>query len=420
MKGEIALFEERIIDTKLRKMFHNCFYNSLDTTVEYLPNEEVYMLTGDIPAMWLRDSSASVIQYIDFAKDDKDVYNLIKGLIKRQFFYIEVDPYANSFNKEPNGNGHKDDEGLRTPYTWERKFEIDSLCYPVWLLYRLYKVTGDKSLLSPRFVKIANIIMDTFITEQHHHERSPYMHYRPGEKEGFNIPNHGKGGEVAYTGMIWSGYRPSDDACKYGYFVPGNMFAVVILRELEELFLEINEKELSFKARALKEEIDEGIKKYGIINHPEFADIYAFEVDGLGNYLLMDDANVPSLLSIPYFGYADSADPIYQNTRNYCLSFSNPYYFEGKCLKGIGSPHTDEGYVWHIGVTLQALTSSSEKEKKELIEMVEKSDADTYYTHEGVDKDDPTRFTRGWFAWSNSLFAYLLLQEKDLIIGEKA
>ncbi len=420
MKGEIALFEERIIDTKLRKMFHNCFYNSLDTTVEYLPNEEVYMLTGDIPAMWLRDSSASVIQYIDFAKDDKDVYNLIKGLIKRQFFYIEVDPYANSFNKEPNGHGHKDDEGLRTPYTWERKFEIDSLCYPVWLLYRLYKVTGDKSLLSPRFVKIANIIMDTFITEQHHHERSDYMHYRPGEKEGFNIPNHGKGGEVAYTGMIWSGYRPSDDACKYGYFVPGNMFAVVILRELEELFLEINEKELALKAKTLKEEIDEGIEKYGIINHSEFGDIYAFEVDGLGNYLLMDDANVPSLLSIPYFGYADIADPIYKNTRNYCLSFSNPYYFEGKYLKGIGSPHTDEGYVWHIGVTLQALTSSSEKEIKELIEMVKRSDAGTNYTHEGVDKDNPNNYTRSWFAWSNSLFAYLLLQEKDLIIGEKA
>ncbi len=420
MKGEIALFEERIIDTKLRKMFHNCFYNSLDTTVEYLPNEEVYMLTGDIPAMWLRDSSASVIQYIDFAKDDKDVYNLIKGLIKRQFFYIEVDPYANSFNKEPNGNGHKDDEGLRTPYTWERKFEIDSLCYPVWLLYRLYKVTGDKSLLSPRFVKIANIIMDTFITEQHHHERSDYMHYRPGEKEGFNIPNHGKGGEVAYTGMIWSGYRPSDDACKYGYFVPGNMFAVVILRELEELFLEINEKELALKAKTLKEEIDDGIEKYGIINHPEFGDIYAFEVDGLGNYLLMDDANVPSLLSIPYFGYAEATESIYKNTRNYCLSFSNPYYFEGKCLKGIGSPHTDEGYVWHIGVTLQALTSSSEKEKKELIEMVKRSDAGTNYTHEGVDKDNPNNYTRSWFAWSNSLFAYLLLQEKDLIIGEKA
>ncbi len=420
MKGEITLFEERIVDEKLRKMFHNCFYNSLDTTVEYLPNEEVYMLTGDIPAMWLRDSSASVIQYIDFAKDDKDVYNLIKGLIKRQFFYIEVDPYANSFNKEPNGHGHKDDEGLRTPYTWERKFEIDSLCYPVWLLYRLYKVTGDKSLLSPRFVKIANIIMDTFITEQHHHERSDYMHYRPGEKEGFNIPNHGKGGEVAYTGMIWSGYRPSDDACKYGYFVPGNMFAVVILRELEELFLEINEKELALKAKTLKEEIDEGIEKYGIINHPEFGDIYAFEVDGLGNYLLMDDANVPSLLSIPYFGYADATDPIYKNTRNYCLSFSNPYYFEGKYLKGIGSPHTEEGYVWHIGVTLQALTSSSEKEKKELIEMVKRSDAGTNYTHEGVDKDNPNNYTRSWFAWSNSLFAYLLLQEKDLIIGEKA
>lgn len=419
MKREIADLESRIGDEKLKKMFHNCFFNTLDTTLEYLDDGEVYMLTGDIPAMWLRDSSASVIQYIDFAKDDQDVFNLIKGLIKRQFFYIEVDPYANSFNKEPNGAGHQGDEGLRTPYTWERKFEIDSLCYPMWLLYRLYKVTGDQSLLSPRFVEISKIIIDTFKKEQRHHELSSYYHYRPGEKEGFNIPNHGKGGPVGYTGMIWSGYRPSDDACKYGYFLPGNMFAVVALRRMHELLSVIKEDELAAEALTLAQEIDEGIRKYGTVEHPKYGKIFVYETDGLGNYLLMDDANVPGLLSIPYFEYLNASDEIYQNTRRYCLSADNPYYFEGKVLKGIGSPHTPSGYVWHIGVTLQALTSSDKEEIKSLIEMVRDSDAGTYYTHEGVDKDNPEIYTRSWFAWSNSLFSYLLLKEKDLIVGGK-
>lgn len=417
MKKDIASFEATISDSKLRTMFHNCFFNTLDTTVEYLDNGEVYMLTGDIPAMWLRDSSASVMQYIEFANKDKDVFNLMRGLIKRQFFYIEVDPYANSFNRDPNGHGHKADEGLRTPYTWERKFEIDSLCYPIWLIHRLYKVSNDKSLLDQQFVKVCKIIMDVFKKEQKHHELSDYYHYREGEKEGFNIPNHGKGGEVNYTGMIWSGYRPSDDACKYGYFIPGNMFAVVALRYMQELLKVIKEDDLCKEAKTLEEEVNAGINKYGIIDHPKYGRIYAYETDGLGNYLLMDDANVPSLLSIPYFKYVDADNEIYQNTRKYCLSKDNPYYFEGKVLKGIGSPHTPNGYVWHIGVVLEALTSNNKDEIKELINMVKNSDAGTNYTHEGVYKDDATIFTRSWFAWSNSLFAYLILKSKDIING---
>ncbi len=417
MKKEISDFESKISNIKLREMFHNCFFNTLDTTVEYLNNGEVYMLTGDIPAMWLRDSSASVMQYIDFAKTDSDVFNLIKGLIKRQFFYIEIDPYANSFNKEPNGNGHKDDEGLRTPYTWERKFEIDSLCYPIWLLYRLYEVSGDKSLLNEQFVKISKIIMDVFKKEQKHHELSDYYHYRNGEKDGFNIPNHGKGGDVKYTGMIWSAYRPSDDACKYGYFIPGNMFAVATLRHMQKLLKVINEEELILEVKKLEKEINDGINKYGIYEHKKHGKIFAYETDGLGNYLLMDDANVPSLLSIPYFEYLTSDDEIYQNTRKYCLSFDNPYYFEGKIIKGIGSPHTPNGYVWHIGVVLEALTSNNKDEILKLIDMVLNSDAGTLYTHEGIYKDDATIFTRSWFAWSNSLFAYLILKSKDLLVG---
>lgn len=417
MKEKIVIFEKQITNEKLRKMFHNCFYNTLDTTIEFLDNDEVYLVTGDIPAMWLRDSSASVIQYLDFVNIDEDIFKLIKGLIKRQFFYINVDPYTNAFNKEPNGAGHKDDYGLRTPFTWERKFEIDSLCYPIWLIYSLYNSTKDITLLDDLFVRTCKTIMNVFKKEQNHHELSDYYHYRDGEKEGFNIPNHGKGGEIKQTGMIWSGYRPSDDACKYGFFIPGNMFAVVILGYMSELLKEINQNELSDEALKLRKEVDDGIKKYSIFNHYKYGKIYAYETDGLGNYLLMDDANVPSLLSIPYFKYADIEDEIYQNTRRYCLSFDNDYYYEGEVIKGIGSPHTPSGYVWHIGVALQALTTNDEQERKELIYMILNSDADTLFTHEGVYKDDDKIFTRSWFAWSNSLFAYLILDSKNIVCG---
>lgn len=417
MKEKIVIFEKQITNEKLRKMFHNCFYNTLDTTIEFLDNDEVYLVTGDIPAMWLRDSSASVIQYLDFVNIDEDIFKLIKGLIKRQFFYINVDPYTNAFNKEPNGAGHKDDHGLRTPFTWERKFEIDSLCYPIWLIYSVYNSTKDITLLDDLFVITCKTIMNVFKKEQNHHELSDYYHYRDGEKEGFNIPNHGKGGEIKQTGMIWSGYRPSDDACKYGFFIPGNMFAVVILGYMSELLKEINQNELSDEALKLREEVDDGIKKYSIFNHYKYGKIYAYETDGLGNYLLMDDANVPSLLSIPYFKYADIEDEIYQNTRRYCLSFDNDYYYEGEVIKGIGSPHTPSGYVWHIGVALQALTTNDEQERKELIDMILNSDADTLFTHEGVYKDDDKIFTRSWFAWSNSLFAYLILDSKNIVCG---
>lgn len=417
MKETIASFEETIKSDKLKRLFDNCFYNALDTTIEYLDDGSVYMLTGDIPAMWLRDSSASVLQYIEFAKEDEDVFNLIKGLIKRQFFYISIDPYANSFNRDPNGHGHTQDEGERTPYTWERKFEIDSLCYPIWLIYKLYKVTGRKEILDSEFVKTCKIIIDVFKKEQKHHELSDYYHYREGERDGFNIPNHGHGGDIKYTGMIWSGYRPSDDACKYGYFIPGNMFAVVALKRATELLKVIGEDDLAKVASDLAIEVDNGIKQYGIINHEKYGEIYAYEVDGLGNYLLMDDANVPSLLSIPCFEYEDKNSAIYKNTRKYCLSFDNPYYFEGKVLKGIGSPHTPKGYVWHMGIVLEALTSGNNEDVIRIIKIVMNSDNDTYYTHEGINKDDQSEFTRSWFAWSNSLFSYLILKSKNIING---
>jgi len=415
MNSEIEQFENSISNKKLKETFQNCFYDTLKHSISYLDKDNVYIITGDIPAMWLRDSSASVVQYIGFAKDDEDVRKMLVGLLNRDYFYIGIDPYSNSFNLKPDFAGHKEDEGLRTPYTWERKFEIDSLCYPIWLQYKLYKSVGSKEVIPSSFIPTCRTILKVFSTEQRHSELSKYFHYRPGEKEEFCIPNRGKGGEDKYTGMIWSGYRPSDDACKYSYFIPGNMFAVVILKMMSEMLMDLSESELASEALRIGKEVEGGIRKYGIYHSDKFGDIYAYETDGNGNYTLMDDANVPSLLSIPYFGYESCNMPIYKNTRAYCLSESNPFFFKGEVLTGIGSPHTPKGFVWPMGMILQALTTDSDEEKKSILQMLLNSDDNTCLMHEGINKDNQKDYTRPWFTWCNSLFSYFLLSNKDLI-----
>jgi hypothetical protein len=252
-------------------------------------------------------------------------------------------------------------------------------------------------------------IVDLFRVEQHHMEQSPYSFTRNNGIATDSIRNNGRGMPVNYTGMIWSGFRSSDDACDFHYNIPGNMFAVVALRQMQE-FAEwvFRDMALLQELKDLEAEVDHGIQLYGIYRHPEFGPIYAYETDGFGNYCLMDDAGTPGLMSIPYLGYVTADDPIYQNTRRFALSKENPFYYEGKVAKGIGSPHTPPDYIWHMGLSMQGLTAQSAEEKLEIIRMLEATDADTGYMHEGFHADDPTIFTRKWFAWSNSLFSQLV------------
>jgi meiotically up-regulated gene 157 (Mug157) protein len=171
-----------------------------------------------------------------------------------------------------------------------------------------------------------------------------------------------------------------------------------------------DDTKLEVEYRSLACEIDDGIRKHGIYDHSKFGQIYAYEVDGLGNILLMDDANSPSLLSAPYIGYCGKDDEIYQNTRRFILSYENPWYFEGEVAKGIGSPHTGYDKIWHISLAMQALTSDNKEEIEKCLEMIKNSHAGTYLMHESFNKDDAEDFTRPWFAWANSLFAELLIR----------
>ncbi len=400
---------------KLAKLYRNCYPNTLETATEFMPDGSVFVLTGDIPAMWLRDSTAEVSHYIPLAKENDDIRNIIKGVIKRQRMYISLEPYANAYKKEPNDHKEFNDFPENHPIVWERKYEIDSLCYPVRLAYLYWKATGDNDILGEDFLESTKTTVNLWKTEQHHFEKSPYRFTRKNCPEQDTIHNNGMGNPVDYTGMTWSGFRPSDDACRYGYLVASNMFAVVVLGYLKEMLKAAypDEKELIANCVALKSDIEKGISEFAVVEHEKYGKIYACEVNGKGDYFLFDDANVPSLLSAPYLGFCAYDDEIYLNTRRFILSKDNPYYYEGKFGKGVGSPHTPEGYVWHIALSMQGLSSDSADEIREILHILETTDGDTGYMHEGFDANDPNKFTRSWFSWSCALFAELVEKAVD-------
>ena len=391
----------------LAPLVSRCFLNTMETTVKQLEDGSYFVITGDIPAMWLRDSAAQVRPYVQFAGEDRELQEILEGIIAKQAAFVCMDPYANAFNESANGAGHKDDTVLND-HVWERKYEVDSLCAPLYLGYHYWKTTGIRRIFTESYYEMIAAIVKTFQTEQDH-GKSEYYFQRHNCEKTDTLPNGGRGTAVKVTGMTWSGFRPSDDCCELGYLIPSNMMAVKAMEFADEICRECyGESELAGKCRVLSGEIRRGIERYGVVEHPKYGRIYAYETDGLGRYNLMDDANSPSLLSMPYLGYCDREDPVYQNTRRFILSADNPYYFQGSIARGVGSPHTPEGYVWHIGIIMQALTSVNRGEIEACLDMLAQTHAGTNYMHESFDPSDPEVYSRPWFAWANTLFAELL------------
>ena len=394
---------------KAVEVFEQCFLNTLQTTTRWLEDGSAFVFTGDIPAMWLRDSSAQVKHYLPYCGQDETLRRLIVGLIRRQTQYILIDPYANAFNQQPNGHGHGEDQTEQNPWVWERKYEIDSLCYPVQLAYLYWRQSGSVEVFDGDFLRAMRTILALWRREQRHGEMSPYRFARTDCPDSDTLRNDRRGMPVNYTGMTWSGFRPSDDACQFHYLVPANMFAVVVLGYMAAIARDIYaDAELEASATALQREIEYGIHTYGMVAHSRFGKMYAYETDGFGNYNLMDDANVPSLLSIPYLGYTRADDPVYQNTRRFLLSEENPHYHRGSHAQGIGSAHTPPRHIWPMGLTMQALTSDDAVEIEGLLDMLLRTDAGTGFMHESFHCDDPAVYTRAWFGWANSLFCELV------------
>ncbi|WP_343664668.1 glycoside hydrolase family 125 protein [Chryseobacterium mucoviscidosis] len=410
----IKTIKKSIADEELAWMFENCFPNTLDTTVKFYQKNNkpyTYVITGDIDAMWLRDSSAQVYPYLSLANEDEKLKNLLKGVINKQVECVLLDSYANAFFNDANKVSEwKDDSTQMKPGIHERKWEIDSLCYVMRLSYNYWKITGDSSIFDVEWKKGMLLILQTFKEQQRKDSKGPYKFQRSNGNPLDTQFAGGYGNPTKKVGLIHSMFRPSDDATFYPFLISSNMFAVVSLRETAEIFSEIFKDENTVaQFKNLAEEVDEAIQKYAVLNHPEAGKIYALEIDGFGNALFMDDANVPNLLSIPYLGYRSKEDEIYENTRKFSLSKANPWFSEGKFAKGIGGPHIGEHKIWPLGLIMQALTTDDNEEIVSCLKMLKATHAGTGFIHESFDIDNPKDFTRSWFAWANTLFGELIL-----------
>lgn len=410
MKELLAEDCSYIRDEMIEKIYVNCFKNTWETTLTIEEGETTYVITGDIPAMWLRDSSLQVLPYLRLL-DDSIVRRAIKGLVLKQAEQVLIDPYANAFNKNGDYSCFSKDHTKMGAYIWERKYEADSLAFPMLLLEEYYKRTKDTEIFTDNVIKAIHTAVDTWTVEQRHSEKSQYLFQRDSELSTETLQNNGKGTTVKYTGMTWSGFRPSDDACTYHYLIPSNMLVVCALQGLSQLLID---KEILEKATQLAEKIKQGIYRYGIVRHPKYGEIFAYETDGLGNHNLMDDANLPSLLGAAWYGFCDKQDSIYQNTRKFILSRENPCFFEGKYAEGIGSPHTPDGNVWPIAMIVQGLTAEHKEEQMKILKMLCDTTAGKDYMHESFCVDDPGSYTREWFAWANAMFSLLVISYYEL------
>lgn len=415
VEAQIKRVKGLLKNPKLAWMFENCFPNTLDTTVHYRKDKdgknETFVYTGDIHAMWLRDSGAQVWPYVQLAGSDKHLKDLVEGVIRQQFKLINIDPYANAFNDGPTGGEWQKDLTDMKPEVHERKWEIDSLCYPIRLAYEYWKVTGDASIFDNEWLKAINNILETFVAQQRKENVGPYRFQRRTERQLDTLNNDGLGSPVKPVGLIVSCFRPSDDATMLQFLVPSNYFAVSSLRKAAEILRTVNKDEATAsRCIALADEVQQALDKYAVYDHPEFGKIYAFEVDGFGNHNLMDDSNAPSLLSLPYLSDIDVNDPIYQNTRRFVWSDSNPYFFKGKAGEGIGGPHIGYDMVWPMSLIMKALTSTDDQEIAQCVRMLMDTDNETGFMHESFHKDNPAKFTREWFAWQNTLFGELILK----------
>lgn len=401
-----------IADDDIRRMFMQCFPNTLDTTVYHSNHEnrpDTFVVTGDIPAMWLRDSVNQVWPYLRFMAKDDEIKKLFIGLIHRQALCVISDPYANAFKREM----HDD-----TVEVFERKYELDSLAAFFRLSGGYYEETKDTSPFDDKWLQAVEKALEVIHIEQNtlnkdNHElmfqfKTHGGHLHPAVRlSGYGYPSK-------RCGLSRCVFRPSDDETVFPYLIPANAMTVVNLRKMKPILEELGATDTLKRSHIIADQIADGITNWGIVQHKEFGDVYAFEVDGFGSNCIMDDPNIPSLLSLPYLGYCDLNDETYQNTRKLILSEWNSFFAKGQVACGITSPHVGIcDHFWPMATIMQALTTKDEQEILECLRTLKKTHGKTFYMHESVDVDDPHHYTRHWFAWVNSLFGELILTLHD-------
>ncbi|KAI9309280.1 hypothetical protein BJ944DRAFT_276014 [Cunninghamella echinulata] len=431
-----------ISNLDLAQLFRNTFPNTLDTTIKetvcFMTKVKTtaechpltFLVTGDIDAMWLRDSANQIMPYLEYIPQDLQLKKLFLGTIYMQAHFISIDPYANAFHPptnmtewsmmhRPNNYQHHVNALDSAPSVYESKWEIDSLASFFSLSYNYWKSSNDSSFIdNPIWINAVQVALTTLENEQHGtfdsvtgkplpvNDRFSQKADRPTETQFLD----GRGQPIKETGMIRTLFRPSDDACVYNFFVPGNAMMSVELDHMSQL-IQTKNSTLATQAKKLSDDIRNAIYKYAVVDLPDHGKVFAYEVDGYGSHIIMDDANVPSLLSLPLLGFIDEKDPIYVNTRKLVLSKDNPYYFKGPRMEGIGGPHVGLNYAWPMSQIVKILTSNDDEEIKESLNSILKSTDGTGLIHESVNVyDDNNPYTRPWFAWANGLFGQAILK----------
>lgn len=421
IEDEIVRIKGELTNPKLVWMFENCFPNTLETTVHYRTTDgrpDTFVYTGDIHAMWLRDSGAQVWPYLKYAPRDENLRLMLAGVINRQMICLTIDPYANAFNDGPIEHQEWMSDVTSVPYNplvHERKWEIDSHCYPIRLAYEYWKVTGLEDVFGKTWIAAIENVLRVMRAQQRKESQGDYFFLRKTDRQLDTKNNSGWGNPVKPVGLIDSAFRPSDDATTYGFLIPSNFMAVTSLRKAAEILTAVNKRDdLAKECLALASQVEEALVKYATYEHPKYGTIYAYEVDGFGNQYLMDDPNVPSLLAMAYLGDVKLSDPVYQNTRRFVWSPDNPYFAKGAAGEGITSPHIGRyDMIWPMSIMMRAFTSTDDAEIRDCIAQLLATDANTGFIHESFNKDDASDFTREWFAWQNTLFGELIIKLVD-------
>lgn len=438
----------RMKDPDLARLFENAFPSTTDTTVKFhtdgtkkykkkgfghsvLDNSawegpQSFIITGDIMAEWLRDSCNQMSPYMPLAKKDKAIFDLILGAINTQSEYVIQSPYCNAFQPPPisglkkSYNGQDDfvHPAYEPSVVFECKYELDSLGHFLTLANDFYDATGSLDFVNKRFLLALETLMEvleqqsqsTFDPATGRYRRNAYTFKRQTfvgtetlNLDGVGNPlNHG-------TGLIRSAFRPSDDATILGFFIPANAMMSVELKRTAAFLKTAGEAAMALRLEHWSQTITDGIWKHGVVQHAKFGPVFAYEVDGYGSSILMDDANYPSLLALPLMGFVTADDNVYQNTRKMLLSRdSNPYYLEGKDFRGIGGPHIGLMNAWPMSLLIQAQTTEDESEIMGCLDLVLKS-AKLGLIHESIDVNAGQSYTRSWFAWANGVFAETIL-----------
>ncbi|KAF2202215.1 hypothetical protein GQ43DRAFT_369628 [Delitschia confertaspora ATCC 74209] len=439
----ITRLKDIIVDPDLFRLFENAYPNTLDTTIAWrgyangengttTDEELAFVVTGDIEAMWLRDSANQLQAYTSLlqANTSRDsLASLFRGVINLQGRYIQEAPFCNAF-QAPSEAGRKAHSSMNsdtiTPsFDYMKVFscnwELDSLASFLSLSNDYITATNDITFFQKyQWVKTVETILQTAESmrmdsykEDGHWQHTPYTYCAPYGGTPINDCNGSP--HKGNIGLIRSFHRPSDDACTYQYLIPSNMMFSATLNSSASLIMAKLDPSitgnLTVWMKNMATEVHQGIEEYGVIHDRTYGEIYAYEVDGYGGTNIMDDANVPSLLSAPFLGYLNASDTVYQNTRKKILSKDNPYYAWGPVISGVGSPHTRPGRPWPMALIMEILTGREENEGgvvRALRDLVG-STGDLGLMHESVSSHYEHVWSRQWFSWANGLFGQAIL-----------